>query len=98
MKSNLTGAMIASAVATLFSAGCATSSTQAAAMDGHDKQGAAMSGGVMCKGINSCKGSGSCKGDSNSCGSQNSCKGQGLTSVDSAKTCSDKGGTVLASK
>ena len=55
-------------------------------------------GAVECAGINSCKGQGSCAGADNSCKGQNSCKGKGWTQTQSAKECTDKGGSVVASK
>jgi hypothetical protein len=85
----LKGALIASAVCAMF----ATASAQTADK-GHDKAG----GDVKCAGINSCKGTGSCAGGSHGCGGKNGCKGQGWVPTKSEKECTDKGGTVVASK
>ena len=54
-------------------------------------------GKVKCQGINSCSGKGECGAadGSHDCGGQNSCKGKGWIYVDSAKECTDQGGTVL---
>ncbi len=49
---------------------------------------------VKCMGANSCKGQGSCKTASNSCKGQNTCKGQGFIMTNTAKDCTDQGGTV----
>ena len=55
---------------------------------------AEMKGSVHCAGINSCKGTSACKSASNACKGQNSCKGMGWLPKDSAKACTDAGGTV----
>ncbi|HET6411581.1 MAG TPA: hypothetical protein VFG53_05945 [Anaeromyxobacter sp.] len=83
------GAALAAAVFSMFAA----SSVQA-----DDKMEKSKTGAVQCAGINSCKGQGSCAGADNSCKGQNSCKGKGWTQTQSAKDCTDKGGTVVASK
>jgi hypothetical protein len=49
---------------------------------------------VSCYGVNSCKGHSVCKSSSNACKGLNACKGQGMEVVDSAKDCTDQGGTV----
>ncbi len=52
---------------------------------------------VKCAGINSCGGKGECAAadGSHDCGGKNSCKGKGWVHIDSAKECTDQGGTVL---
>jgi len=51
---------------------------------------------VKCAGINSCSGKGECGAadGSHSCGGKNSCKGKGWVKAESAKECTDQGGTV----
>jgi hypothetical protein len=75
------GAMIAAAVAGLFTtAGPLMASAKAAAK-------------VHCQGVNGCKSKGACKGADNSCHGQNGCRGKGWMEM-SEKDCSAKGGTV----
>jgi len=81
---------LAAAVCSMFAA----SSAQAGEKMEKSKTG----GPVQCAGINSCKGQGSCAGADNSCKGQNSCKGLGWAETKSAKECTDKGGTIVASK
>jgi hypothetical protein len=76
------GAMIAAAVAGLF--------TTAAPLIASAKD----AGKVHCAGVNACKGKGGCKGADNSCKGQNGCKGKGWMDM-SEKKCTDKGGTVM---
>ena len=78
--------MIAVGVAGLFAAGV---SGVASAKAGEE---------VVCDGINSCKGTGSCAGGSHGCGGKNGCKGQGWVPTKTEKECTDKGGTIVASK
>jgi uncharacterized membrane protein len=54
-------------------------------------------GEVKCAGINSCAGKGECAAadGSHDCGGKNSCKGKGWVHVESAKACTDQGGTVV---
>lgn len=82
------GAAVAAAVCSMFAAGTALAGEKT-------KETSKV---VQCAGINSCKGQGSCAGADNSCKAQNSCKGKGWVETKSAKECTDKGGTVLASK
>jgi hypothetical protein len=89
MKKTLKGAVIASAVASLFAAGAAYAG---------DAGSAATDKGVKCAGANSCKGTGSCAGAKNSCAGKNSCKGTGWSMTPTAKDCTDKGGTVVTAK
>jgi hypothetical protein len=90
MKDTVKGALIASAVCAMFTAGMAYAS--------EGKTEKATSEEVKCAGINDCKGHGSCKGADNSCSGKNGCKGQGWVKAKSAKECTDKGGKVLAKK
>jgi hypothetical protein len=84
MKKTMKGAIIASAVASMFAVG-------AFAADKADKAG----GDVKCSGVNDCKGKGGCAGAKNSCKGQNGCKGQGVTMM-KADDCTKKGGKVVA--
>ncbi|MHB1845678.1 MAG: BufA2 family periplasmic bufferin-type metallophore [Deltaproteobacteria bacterium] len=81
----LKGAVLAGAVAGLFTGGNALAASKAKKAD------------VNCAGINACKGQGSCAGADNSCKAQNSCKGKGWVTV-SAKECKAKHGKVVAAK
>jgi uncharacterized membrane protein len=85
MKNTLKGAVIASAVASLFAA---NAFAQAPAP-------APAAKGVKCSGVNSCKGQGACAGAKNSCAGKNSCKGAGLTIMKSEGDCTAKGGKVV---
>ena len=51
---------------------------------------------VKCSGVNDCKGKGECSGAGHGCAGHNDCKGKGWVTVDTAKACTDKGGTVVA--
>ncbi len=59
--------------------------------------GEVQAGEVKCAGINSCGGKGECGAPdgSHDCAGKNSCKGKGWVHLDSAKECTDQGGTVL---
>jgi hypothetical protein len=86
MKSTtLKGALIASAVAGMFSAGAALAAEKSD------------SGLINCAGINSCKGKGACSGADNSCAGQNGCKGKGWVKATS-KDCKAQKGTVVTAK
>ena len=88
IREAMKGAVVAAAVCSMFAAGTAQAGEKSKDMPKV----------VQCAGINSCKGQGSCKGADNSCKAQNSCKGKGWVEAKSAKECTDKGGTVVASK
>ena len=75
------GALIAAAVAGLFTTGAPL---LASAKDAAK---------VHCQGVNACKGKGGCKGADNSCKGQNGCKGKGFVEM-SDKQCKSKGGAV----
>jgi hypothetical protein len=92
IREAMKGAVLASAVCSLFASGTALAGEKAAAKE---KEGAKV---VRCAGVNECKGKGSCAGADNACKAQNACKGHGFTEEQSAKACTDKGGKVLASK
>jgi hypothetical protein len=83
------GFMVASAVASLVLAGGLTAQAQ----ESETSECTA----VHCAGTNACKGQGSCAGADNSCKAQNECKGKGWTEAESAKACTDAGGTVVKS-
>ncbi len=85
MKKTLKGAVIASAVASLFAAGAFAG----------DAPAPAASKGVKCSGVNSCKGTGACAGAKNSCAGKNSCKGTGWSYTPTEKDCTAKGGKVV---
>lgn len=91
IREAMKGAVIASAVFSLFASGTALAGEKSAGMT---KDGAKV---VKCAGVNECKGKGSCAGADNACKAQNACKGHGFTEEKSAKACTDKGGKVLAS-
>ena len=84
MKSHVKGAMIATAVATLFLA-----KGVMAADDG----GKAEAKKVHCEGVNACKGQGACGGAGHDCAGKNACKGKGWVEM-SAADCKAKGGTA----
>lgn len=82
---SLQGAILAGAVAGLFTSGAAFAESKAKTST------------VNCAGINACKGQGSCSGADNACKSQNSCKGKGWVSV-TKKECKTKHGKVVKAK
>jgi len=91
IREAMRGAVIATAVCSLFASGTALAGEKGSAKE---KEGAKV---VKCAGVNECKGKGSCAGADNACKAQNSCKGKGWTEEKSTKACTDKGGRVLAS-
>jgi hypothetical protein len=90
-KQTVKGLALASAVGALFAAGAARAETKAATKE---KQG----GPVRCAGVNGCKGQGACATAKNSCAGANACKGQGWVEEKTAQACTDKGGSVVATK
>jgi hypothetical protein len=88
LKETLKGAVIASAVASLFVTGAARAEEKAS------KTGSAK---VQCQQDNSCGGQGACGGKDNACKGKNSCKGHVFTTK-TEKECTDKGGTVVTAK
>ena len=87
---NLKGAIIASAVASMFLATHAFGADKAPAKDAK-----AAAKKVKCTGVNECKGKGACAGAGNSCAGKNECKGKGVMSMTEAD-CKTKGGSVVA--
>jgi len=81
-KSNTSGMLLATAVASVFMAGPVLAA-----------EGAAQEAKVSCTGINACKGQSECATASSSCKGQNACKGQGVITT-TKKECTDKGGKV----
>ncbi len=86
MDRKQTGIVLATAVATLFSA-----VSLAASPSSHHAA-------VKCMGGNACKGQSACSTSSSSCKGQNNCKGQGYIMTKSEKDCQKKGGTVAGSE
>jgi hypothetical protein len=84
MKSSIKGAVIATAVASLFAAKVAVAGQ-------HDGGQAAKK--VHCEGVNECKGKGECGGVGHDCAGNNQCKGKGWISL-TEEECKAKGGTV----
>ena len=76
------GALVAAAVAGLFSA--ATPFTASAKSKNS----------IQCQRVNACKGKSACHSADNACADQNGCKGKGWTMM-SEKDCKDKGGKVM---
>lgn len=88
LKETLKGALVASAVASLFIAGAATA---------EEKAGKTGNAKVQCKQDNGCGGQGACAGKDNACKGKNSCHGHVFTTK-TEKECTDKGGTVVTAK
>jgi hypothetical protein len=86
----VTGAVVASLVAGLFAANAVAADKAAPAKETSTK--------VKCTGVNECKGKGECGSadGKHACAGHNDCKGKGWISMDSAKACTDKGGSVVA--
>jgi uncharacterized membrane protein len=83
MNSSMKGAVIATAVASLFAA-------KVAIADHHEGGEAATK--VHCEGVNECKAKGECGGAGHDCAGHNECKGKGWISLSDAD-CKAKGGT-----
>lgn len=88
-----TGAVIASAVAMLFSTTACNSGD-----DGGEGGSGSATQSVKCEGVNECKGTSECAGKDgkNECQGLNECAGQGWVTVPSADECTSQGGTVLS--
>ncbi len=87
MNKSTKGALLASAVATLFLA------TAAMAQEGAPSPSAGTSAGATkCVGANACKGQSACKSAQNDCKGQNACKGKGFVKMSSPEECTSKGG------
>jgi hypothetical protein len=91
MTKKMKGALIATAVASLF-AGSAFAGDKATKAPAKDDKAAAK---VSCEGVNECKAKGECGNAEHECGGQNACKGKGWISL-TEKECKAKGGKVLA--
>lgn len=88
MNRRTKGAILASAVATMFLATAALAQEAASPSGGS----VASVSTVKCFGVNSCKGHGSCKSAHNDCKGQNACKGKGFVENLSADQCTEQGG------
>jgi hypothetical protein len=89
MNKGTKGALLASAVATLFIATAAMAQDSGAmSASGAQAQGAK----VKCVGANSCKGQGACKSAQNDCKGENACKGKGFVNTATPDECTQKGG------
>ena len=87
MNKSTKGALLASAVATLFLA------TAAMAQEGATTSSNGTSAGtVKCVGANACKGQSACKSAQNDCKGENGCKGKGFVTTSSPEECAQKGG------
>ena len=86
MNKSTKGALLATAVATLFLA------TAAMAQEGAASSGGSAAATVKCVGANACKGQSACKSAQNDCKGQNACKGKGFVHTSSADECTQKGG------
>ncbi|HET6344786.1 MAG TPA: hypothetical protein VFH51_07625 [Myxococcota bacterium] len=84
LKDTVKGAVIASAVASMF--GAVALQPQAAR--------AADEGKVKCEAGNACNGKSACHTAKNSCAGQNKCKGQGWVWAKDAAECKKLGGKV----
>jgi hypothetical protein len=89
MKKGTKGALLASAVATLFIA-TAAMAQDSGAMSSGSSQGQPAK--VKCLGANACKGHSECKSAQNDCKGQNACKGKGFLNTSSQEECAQKGG------
>jgi hypothetical protein len=89
MNKGTKGAILASAVATLFLATAAIAQEPGTAASGGTQ---AQSAGVKCIGANACKGQSSCKSAQNDCKGQNGCKSKGFVMTSSPEECTQKGG------
>jgi hypothetical protein len=88
----MTGALLASAAASMILAGCVgTGGAKSASNDTGAK--ATKVGLFQCKGVNACKGKSSCKTATSQCKGLNSCKGKGWL-PNSASNCVAAGGVV----
>jgi uncharacterized membrane protein len=87
MNTSTKGALIATAVASLFAANAVFASQhEGGATDAKEAK-------VHCYGVNECKGKGACGTADHTCAGQNACKGKGWIAL-SDKECQERGGTV----
>ncbi len=89
MNKSMKGIVIASTVASMFSAS-AFANDKAPQKDAKDA-----SAKVRCTNVNECKGKGECGGAGHDCAGNNECKGKGWVSL-AEKECKTKGGKVVA--
>ena len=89
MNRGTRGAILASAVATLFLAGAAMAQDSGASGSSGTQ---AQSASVKCIGANACKGKSACKSAQNDCKGQNACKGKGFVENMSKDQCTQQGG------
>jgi hypothetical protein len=86
VKKQVTGALLAAAVAGMFFTGSARAA---------DKDSGGEGAKVKCMGGNSCKGKGACATADHSCAGQNSCKGKGWIETNTEADCTAAGGKVV---
>ncbi len=89
MNKGTKGAILASAVATLFLATAALAQEPGAASSSGTQ---AQTANVKCVGANACKGKSSCKSAQNDCKGKNACKGKGFVMTSTNDECMQKGG------
>jgi hypothetical protein len=82
-KSAVTGAVLATAVAVMFTTN-QSFAQEASPSSSHEAK-------IHCVGANGCKG----KSAQHACKGQNACKGQGFVETSSVQECKDKGGKPL---
>jgi hypothetical protein len=87
-KKKISGFALATAAAAAFIA------IPAGAFADDTEDSSSMVDTVTCYSINSCKGQSACKTTSSQCKGLNTCKGKGITVVESAKACTDQGGSI----
>ena len=91
MRNSVKGAIVATAVAAMFSMAFAGDAASQPTKKAPAKKAAAK---IHCMGVNSCKGQGACASADNSCKGQNSCKGKAWIET-TAKQCTDQKGTIM---
>ncbi|MGH7820185.1 MAG: BufA2 family periplasmic bufferin-type metallophore [Candidatus Binatia bacterium] len=82
-RTQMQGALMATAVAALFLSGPVM-----AQEEGAEKK------EIKCTGANACKGQGACSGAGHECAGKNECKGKGWIKAATEAECKEKGGTV----
>lgn len=90
LKSQVSGAALAMAAATLMGCTATAETTETAATSAKNSTTVDV---VHCYDVNQCKGHNDCKTASNACKGQASCKGQGFVAMPE-KACGDIGGTT----
>jgi hypothetical protein len=89
MNKGTKGAILASAVATLFLASAALAQEPGAASSAGSQM---QSAHVKCVGANSCKGQSACKSAQSACKGENACKGKGFVMTSTEEQCTQMGG------